>query len=109
MVGGDARVMRMRSLAFRLKFACNIVCSCARRRLGMQLLLTFKPALLSLLLLGATVRNGKAKQAAYDVDDDDFAEFDFDLEEEGTESELILFSAPSRIAGLHTVMYFSRI
>ena len=58
--------------------------------------LLLKLALLVLLLLGATVRDGEAKQVAYDDDDDDFAEFDFDLEEEGTESERIPFSALSR-------------
>ena len=56
-------------------------------------------ALLLLLSLGATVRDGKAKQAVYD-EDDDFAEFDFDLEEDGTESELILFSAYSKYRSL---------
>lgn len=35
-----------------------------------------------LLILGATARGGKVGHASFDREDDDFAEFDFDLEEE---------------------------
>lgn len=42
---------------------------------------------LLLLQLGATVRYGKAGYASFDREDDDFAEFDFDLEEEVGEGE----------------------
>ena len=51
--------------------------------------------LLLLVLLGAVVGGGKARQAAYDrEDDDDFAEFDFDVEEEWEGGEVYLLLVP---------------
>ena len=87
----------------RLKFTLLACASAIREMQRLQL----KLALLLLLSLGATVRDGKAKQAVYD-EDDDFAEFDFDLEEEGTESELILFSAYSKYRSLVVYVCYPR-
>lgn len=58
--------------------------------------LKMKTAFLLILLLGANVRTGEAKQASYDREDDDFAEFDFDIDEEWEQGEPALINAHSR-------------
>ena len=58
-------------------------------------MVAFRSSLLALLLLllAAAVEGGRVKHVPLEREDDDFAEFDFDVEEEWDEGEETLISA----------------